>query len=73
MGAVCPAAGEKRGKSCFGDYNKQEIKDTVWEPDFCGKNAENGPCRGIYIKGPGMIFRWNPRKYVTEVQIPVNK
>ncbi len=29
------------------------------------------PCREIYIKGPGMIFRGNPSKYVTEVQMPV--
>ena len=29
------------------------------------------PCREIYIKGPGMIFKGNPQKYVTEVQIPI--
>lgn len=27
------------------------------------------PCREIYIKGPGMIFKGNPQKYVTEVQV----
>ncbi len=27
------------------------------------------PAREIYIKGPGMIFRGNPEKYVTEIQI----
>ena len=29
------------------------------------------PTREIYLKGPGMIFRGNPRKYVTEIQLPV--
>ena len=30
-----------------------------------------GPCREIYIKGPGMIFRGNPKNYLTEVQMPI--
>ena len=30
------------------------------------------PCREIYIKGPGMIFRGNPKKYITEVQFPIS-
>jgi DNA-binding transcriptional MerR regulator/effector-binding domain-containing protein len=29
------------------------------------------PTREIYHKGPGMIFKGNPRKYLTEIQIPV--
>ena len=29
------------------------------------------PCREIYHKGPGMIFRGNPDKYLTEIQILV--
>lgn len=37
---------------------------------------ENGleiqwPTREVYIKGPGMIFRGNPQKYLTEIQLPV--
>ena len=27
--------------------------------------------REIYIKGPGMVFRGNPGKYVTELQMPI--
>ncbi len=27
------------------------------------------PCREAYIKGPGMIFRGNPKKYLTEIQM----
>lgn len=27
------------------------------------------PTREIYVKGPGMIFRGNPKKYVTEIQM----
>jgi DNA-binding transcriptional MerR regulator/effector-binding domain-containing protein len=29
------------------------------------------PTREIYVKGPGMIFRGNPRNYLTEIQLPV--
>jgi DNA-binding transcriptional MerR regulator/effector-binding domain-containing protein len=29
------------------------------------------PTREVYIKGPGMIFKGNPKKYLTEIQIPV--
>ena len=27
------------------------------------------PSREVYIKGPGMIFRGNPKKYITELQV----
>ena len=27
------------------------------------------PTREVYLKGPGMIFKGNPRKYVTEIQM----
>ena len=30
----------------------------------------NFPIREIYIKGPGMIFRGNPKKHITEIQFP---
>ena len=30
----------------------------------------NYPIREIYIKGPWMIFRGNPKKYITEIQFP---
>jgi effector-binding domain-containing protein len=26
------------------------------------------PIREIYLKGPGMIFKGNPKKYLTEIQ-----
>jgi effector-binding domain-containing protein len=29
------------------------------------------PTREVYVKGPGMIFRGNPKKYVTEIQLPI--
>jgi DNA-binding transcriptional MerR regulator len=29
------------------------------------------PTREVYLKGPGMIFRGNPRNYLTEIQLPV--
>ena len=29
------------------------------------------PTREIYLKGPGMIFKGNPKKYLTEIQLPL--
>jgi len=29
------------------------------------------PTREVYLKGPGMIFKGNPRKYLTEIQLPI--
>jgi len=31
------------------------------------------PTREVYLKGPGMIFRGNPKKYLTEIQLPVER
>jgi effector-binding domain-containing protein len=30
-----------------------------------------GPPREIYVKGPGFIFKGNPKNYLTEIQFPV--
>jgi effector-binding domain-containing protein len=29
------------------------------------------PTREVYLKGPGMIFKGNPKNYITELQIPI--
>ncbi len=39
---------------------------------------ENGlnfqiPSREVYVKGPGMIFRGNPKKYLTEIQMMIQE
>lgn len=31
------------------------------------------PCRELYLKGPGMIFKGNPKKYLTEIQFPLGE
>ncbi len=31
------------------------------------------PTREVYLKGPGMIFRGNPKKYLTEIQLPIEQ
>ena len=33
--------------------------------------ARQWPSREIYLKGPGMFFKGNPHKYVTEIQLPI--
>ena len=29
------------------------------------------PIREVYLKGPGFIFKGNPEKYITEIQVPI--
>jgi DNA-binding transcriptional MerR regulator/DNA gyrase inhibitor GyrI len=31
------------------------------------------PTREVYLKGPGMIFKGNPRKYLTEIQVLIHE
>ncbi len=31
------------------------------------------PTREVYLKGPGMIFKGNPQKYLTEIQLPLKE
>jgi effector-binding domain-containing protein len=31
----------------------------------------NLPTREVYVKGPGMIFKGNPKNYLTEIQLPL--
>ncbi|MCA9129908.1 MAG: MerR family transcriptional regulator [Planctomycetales bacterium] len=31
------------------------------------------PSREVYVKGPGMFFRGNPKNYLTEIQIPFER
>ena len=31
------------------------------------------PTREVYLKGPGMIFRGNSRKYLTEIQMLIKQ
>jgi DNA-binding transcriptional MerR regulator/effector-binding domain-containing protein len=30
------------------------------------------PSREVYVKGPGMIFKGNPKNYLTEIQLPLS-
>ena len=31
------------------------------------------PCREVYLKGPGMFFKGNPKKYLTELQMMIEE
>jgi hypothetical protein len=31
------------------------------------------PTREVYLKGPGMIFKGNPKRYLTEIQVPIRE
>src|SRR5205807_307139 len=33
----------------------------------------SSPCREVYLKGPGMIFRGNPKNYLTEIQLVIDE
>jgi DNA-binding transcriptional MerR regulator len=41
--------------------------------DYLGERSlrPSVPSREVYLKGPGMLFMGNPRKYLTEIQVPV--
>jgi DNA-binding transcriptional MerR regulator len=43
--------------------------------DYLATNKLSGttPSRELYLKGPGIIFRGNPKNYVTELQIPIKE
>lgn len=47
-------------KAIFDYANKNNIKCVV-------------PSREVYIKGPGMIFKGNPKKYITEVMVSIEE
>jgi len=41
--------------------------------EFINMNEKTSgvPIREVYHKGPGMLLKGNPKKYVTEIQIPI--
>ncbi len=41
--------------------------------DYASENAYelSSPSRNIYHKGPGMLMKGNPNKYITEIQFPI--
>jgi effector-binding domain-containing protein len=41
----------------------QHARDLGREPEL--------PTREVYVKGPGMIFKGNPKNYLTEIQLPL--
>jgi DNA-binding transcriptional MerR regulator len=47
-------------KKIFGYINEKGYKTQI-------------PSREVYVKGPGMIFRGNPKNYLTEIQIFIEK
>ena len=38
---------------------------------LANKHEQVFPFREIFIKGPGLIFKGNPNKYITEIQFPI--
>jgi hypothetical protein len=35
-----------------------------------GEGLESKPTREVCVKGPGLIFKGNPKNYLTEIQLP---
>lgn len=46
-----------------------KIMDYVQKKNYVAQS----PVREVYIKGPGMIFRGNPKRYLTEIQVLISK
>jgi effector-binding domain-containing protein len=42
-----------------------KVLDYIKQKGYCAQT----PCREVYLKGPGMIFKGNPKKYLTEIQM----
>jgi effector-binding domain-containing protein len=64
----------KGGKAyCFNHVGPYDSISTSYKKlfDFFNENniSISFPCREIYHKGPGMIFKGNPKKYITEIQL----
>ena len=55
-----------------GSYETLKQAYTALEQEAERQNIKLGmPIREIYIKGPGMVLKGNPDKYITEIQIPI--
>ncbi|MFP4698641.1 MAG: GyrI-like domain-containing protein [Eubacteriales bacterium] len=56
----------------IGKYEKLRNAYKALE-DYFERNGLSGglPVREVYIKGPGMFFKGNQNKYITEVIIPI--
>jgi len=46
----------------------EKILAYVKEQGYCIQT----PCREVYLKGPGMIFKGNPKNYLTEIQMLIS-
>lgn len=58
----------------IGSYDNLKNAYMAFEQEAKLKNIQLGmPIREVYIKGPGMILKGNPDKYITEVQIPIEE
>ena len=38
-----------------------------------GLHHRSVPSREVYLKGPGMIFKGNPKNYLTEIQVLIEE
>lgn len=56
-------------KGPYEDLGRSYAKILTYAKDS-GYEIET-PTREVYIKGPGMIFKGNPKKYLTEIQLPI--
>jgi DNA-binding transcriptional MerR regulator/predicted transcriptional regulator YdeE len=56
-------------KGPYDQMGRSYAKVLKWIKERNYKNTL--PTREVYLKGPGMIFRGNPKNYVTEIQIPI--
>lgn len=58
----------------IGSYETLNIAYNALKQEAKLKNIKLGmPIREVYIKGPGMLLKGNPNKYITEIQIPIEE
>jgi effector-binding domain-containing protein len=58
----------------YGSYENLPVSYQRLHGFIAAKEISVGrPWREVYIKGPGMLLRGNPSKYITEIIFPINK
>lgn len=69
---------ELKGGRCVSLLHKgpyDTLKDSYQQiRDYLAQHGHQPtiPSREVYLKGPGMIFRGNPKNYLTEIQILID-
>jgi hypothetical protein len=70
-GLLVPTAIDDQSGYRYYDGSLAEIARTI---AFLDKRYRlSSPCREVYLKGPGMVLKGNPKNYLTEIQLMIEE